>query len=116
MNNHVPALNQTYRFEDGKIIFEDGVTYSINEAVMMARDRLTDEDIQAIHLVKRIFGGEIEVPYRDRIAVTVREPVSPDVGVDCNPPVGANCNSPIRSLSDIASEFGEPPLLNGGIQ
>lgn len=55
----VKALGMSYEFRGGKMIFSDGVEYSINEAATMARDRLTDDDIRAIHLVKKLFDGEI---------------------------------------------------------
>lgn len=56
----VPALGQEYEFRDGKMIFPDGVEYSLAEALTMAKDlSLTDRDIQAIHAVKKLFDGRI---------------------------------------------------------
>lgn len=105
----VPALNQSYRFEKDRLIFEDGVSYSLNEAAMLARDastalgdhRLTDDDIQAIHLVKKMMDGEI-LGSAGAAARFVHDAKSaPD---DHSPPAP---ESPRRTLDDIAREMGE---------
>jgi hypothetical protein len=57
----VPALEQNYRyFKNRKILeFDDGTEYSLREAVLIARERPKDGDLQAIHLVKRVFDGVV---------------------------------------------------------
>lgn len=56
----VPALGQAYEFRDGKMVFPDGVSYSLSEAVAMASDlSLTERDIQVIHAVKMLWEGDI---------------------------------------------------------
>lgn len=47
---HFPNLN--------KIVFEDGVCYTMDEAVMAAKAKNAD-DLRAIHLVKAVFGGTL---------------------------------------------------------
>jgi len=56
----VPALESRYRFVNGKMVFEDGVEYTLAEALLMQADRnLNNVDMLAIHLVKKLFDGEI---------------------------------------------------------
>ena len=55
------ALRQSYTLqESGHLRFEDGVKYTIAEAIALAT--ATDLDIQAIHKVKKQFMGEIIIP------------------------------------------------------
>lgn len=63
------ALSQRYTFQGDRIIFEDGTSYGLDEAVLMSEDlKLTNIDLQAIHAVKRVFDGlvtgdrEVDIP------------------------------------------------------
>jgi hypothetical protein len=65
----VRALNQHYRLTDdatGKVVlrFDDGTEYTLEEAMLIAKGRAKEEDVRAIHLVKREFHGVLEgFPY-----------------------------------------------------
>lgn len=48
--NYFPSLDQ--------IIFEDGVCYTMREAIIVSRMK-NPVDIRAAHLCKQVFGGEI---------------------------------------------------------
>jgi hypothetical protein len=104
--NFVAALNQSYRFEGDRIVFQDGVSYTIEEAVHIARDRLDDDDIQAIHLVKKLFDGEIVVQPGETQKVVYNAKMD-DGYIDSSP-----VKKP-KSLSSLAFELGPPPILNG---
>jgi len=108
-DNFVAALNQSYRFEGDRIVFQDGVSYTIAESLHIAKDRLDDDDIQAIHLVKKLFDGEILAQPGEMQKVIYN--ASSEGAFDSN----ANA-SPVKkpkSLSSLAFELGPPPLLNG---
>jgi hypothetical protein len=103
------ALGMSYEFRDDKIIFSDGVSYTLDEAASLARDRLTDMDLQAIHLVKKMFDGEIL-----DCAGETRRLVRNGVGVTVGATVGATesvARTGDRSLDDLAAEFGPPPIM-----
>ena len=52
------ALRQSYQLlESGHLQFEDGVKYTIAEAVALTT--ASDQDIRAIHYVKKQFHGEL---------------------------------------------------------
>jgi hypothetical protein len=53
--NYFPNLNQ--------LIFEDGVCYTTEEAVIIAK--LKTEDLRAVHLIKKTFGGKVLPPHKD---------------------------------------------------
>lgn len=57
--NYVPELDQSYRFENGAMIFEDGVQYTVQEAVLLSKGNCSPLDLQAIHEIKKLFGGSI---------------------------------------------------------
>lgn len=50
-------LNLSYTYDDGFLYFDDGVRYSLKEALHLTS--AADEDIRAIHAVKRAFHGEL---------------------------------------------------------
>jgi len=56
----VEALQMTYDYRDGVLIFTDGVKYTVHEAVLLSKGKLNDHDLRALHHVKKIFDGEIE--------------------------------------------------------
>lgn len=113
-SSFVSALNQSYRFEGDRIVFQDGVSYTIDEVVHIARDasatlgnhRLDDDDIQAIHLVKKMFDGEIVVQPGETQKVVY------DASIDDNF-IDENPTRKPKSLSALSFELGPPPLLNG---
>jgi hypothetical protein len=53
------ALDQHYEFDGQKLTFEDGISYTLAEAVEVAKKARRDEDVRAVHLVKRVFDGEV---------------------------------------------------------
>jgi len=59
---YVRALNQHYRMtEDGdELVFDDGVRYTVREAMILAKGGAKDEEIRAVHAVKKIFRGVLE--------------------------------------------------------
>ena len=102
-------IDAEYEFRDGMMIFPDGVTYNLAEALVMARDRLTEVDIQAIHLVKLMFGGEItEVVdaqgYREKLTV-VDTQVSLPCPFDHSESIEDTPEEGYKSLDDLASMF-----------
>ena len=52
-------LNRYYRYLEGKLVFEDRVTYTVKEALLISRSSPRNHDCEAIHLVKAVFGGEV---------------------------------------------------------
>jgi len=52
------GLNYTYFPNLDKIMFEDGVCYTTEEAVILSKMK-SPEDIRAAHLVKSVFGGTV---------------------------------------------------------
>jgi len=48
-----------YEYRDGKLLFDDGTEYAISEALFISELGLPTEDIEAIHLLKRKFAGEL---------------------------------------------------------
>jgi len=95
---YVAALNQSYSFVKGRLVFEDGISYSIAEAIALNDPRLTPEDIQAIHLVKRIFDGEI-----------LAQPGEIHRFI-------YNAELTSKSLDELANEMGPPPFLKKEMQ
>ena len=58
----VPALQMSYDYHPrtGMIVFTDGIKYTLEEFMIMAKGRLyNDDDIRAIHEVKKMFDGEL---------------------------------------------------------
>lgn len=52
-------LNYKYDPDAGTAVFEDGVMYTAAEMVHIAKQNTTIQDENAIHLVKRVFDGEL---------------------------------------------------------
>lgn len=49
-----------YSFKKGALIFPDGVEYSLREAIEVSKaSRITQSELERLHTVKRLFGGEI---------------------------------------------------------
>jgi hypothetical protein len=59
---YVRALNLHYRFspDEQTLTFDDGVVYTLDEAMLLAKGKANDEDIAAVHLVKKAFGATLE--------------------------------------------------------
>lgn len=55
--SRVLSLHYEYFPDIDLIRFEDGVCYTMQEAIIISR--MGDEDVKAVHLVKKIFGGEL---------------------------------------------------------
>jgi hypothetical protein len=54
-------MSYDYHPETGMIVFTDGVKYTLEEFMILAKGRLSDDDaIRAIHQVKKTFDGVIE--------------------------------------------------------
>lgn len=55
-------MNTEYQYDPrtGLCMFDDGTVYTVREMVFLSRHDLTIEDREAIHRVKRIFGGELD--------------------------------------------------------
>lgn len=50
-------LELSYLYDHTRFLFEDGVDYYHYEALPLCRE--CDDDIRAIHNVKRLFGGSV---------------------------------------------------------
>lgn len=61
-DHYVNALGQSYRYspDSGRLKFDDGTVYDLFEAFALSKGACTDEDLFGIHLVKKIFDGEID--------------------------------------------------------
>ena len=55
----VKQLGLSYRFKDGLAVFEDGVSYTPHEMIVIAQKGGTDKEMQKLHEVKKLFDGEI---------------------------------------------------------
>lgn len=77
---YVRALKLHYRYDEreGILVFEDGVKYTLAEAVYLSKRRASDKEIDAIHKVKQVFGGEIICRGTARRARTVSVPIADD--------------------------------------
>jgi hypothetical protein len=53
------TLGLDYVYDRGKITFEDGVEYTIEEAMRVSIGGCEGDDLRKLHLVKKIFNGEI---------------------------------------------------------
>ena len=56
---HCQSLKYEYDQDTGVCTFEDGTVYTVEEMIFIARQRISVEDMDMIHLVKRIFDGEL---------------------------------------------------------
>jgi hypothetical protein len=102
-------IDAEYEFRDGMMVFPDGASYNLAEAVIMCRDRLTDEDIAAIHCVKLLFDGEIthvsdSDGCTDRLSVAdVRVPLP--YPFDRSESIEDTSDESCKSLDDLAKMF-----------
>jgi len=101
-DTYAPQIGQSYCFIKGKLVFEDGISYSISEALSLCDPRLTPEDIQAIHLVKKMFDGEI-----------LAQPGEAHRTIFSAVNINRDEKDQARSLDDLAMEMGPLPLLKG---
>jgi hypothetical protein len=71
----VPALDQNYRYQDNRKIleFDDGTEYTLREAAIIAKGKPNDDDLRAIHLVKRIFDGVVITEQEEKDFILFRE-------------------------------------------
>lgn len=56
------TLQYKYNSRNCIATFEDGTTYTLRELLFLAHQDLSLEDEYKLHLVKKIFGGDIELP------------------------------------------------------
>jgi hypothetical protein len=54
---HSPDLDLHYDFDGFNLRFEDGVSYTLSEAVILAKGRPTRDDVRAVHALKKAFDG-----------------------------------------------------------
>jgi len=68
------ALGLGYTLDPGGILFEDGVRYTLPEAMEVSRTASCADDVRAVHLIKKRFDGRIIVPAKPkpRRRVTLR--------------------------------------------
>jgi len=55
-------LHYSYDPREMVLIFDDGVKYTLNEALVLSRGGAKKNDLEAIHKVKAVFHGEIIDP------------------------------------------------------
>lgn len=74
MAHRSDALGLGYVLDPDGIIFDDGVRYTLPEAMEVSRTARTDDDVRAVHLVKKVFDGDIIIPDKPkpRRRVTLR--------------------------------------------
>jgi hypothetical protein len=53
-------LKYEYDQKTGECLFEDGVRYTVREMLFIAKHDLDPRDESAIHIVKKVFGGELD--------------------------------------------------------
>lgn len=55
--------NEAYSYnpETGLCTFRDGTVYTASEMIFIAKQELTDDDMDGIHLVKKTFDGELDI-------------------------------------------------------
>lgn len=56
------ALGLSYTWNGGPLVFEDGVRYTVAEAIHLSS--AGDETLRAVHLVKKMFDGQVITPRR----------------------------------------------------
>jgi hypothetical protein len=60
-HHHSPDLDLYYepkmRGKTLHLVFEDGVDYSFDEAMMIAQEQIAGDDLVALHVVKRVLDG-----------------------------------------------------------
>lgn len=54
------SLRYEYDPDGGVCRFEDGTTYTVREMIFIAKSDLSPETENAIHNVKKVFGGELD--------------------------------------------------------
>lgn len=109
----VPALGKRYEFKEDRIVFEDGVSYTLAEAMVMAKDRLDEADIQAIHLVKQMFDGTIvSTTNVDTVKRVVTETRIVQEELPLAVPQSEIRNPQPLDLDALGESFGELPILN----
>jgi hypothetical protein len=61
---YVKALGQYYIWDadNGLLCFDDGVIYTGYESILLAEGKPDDEDIRAVHAIKKIFDGQLIAP------------------------------------------------------
>ena len=69
------GLHYSYDPRDLVLVFDDGVKYTLKEAVILAKGGAKENDLRAIHKVKAVFFGEVLDPDDTGPARTTRVPV-----------------------------------------
>ena len=54
-------MKYSYDSKTGICLFEDGTVYTIEEMLFISRQKLSDADMDAIHKIKKIFAGELDI-------------------------------------------------------
>lgn len=106
---HSDKLNLDYQYYPAldQLIFEDGVCYKMREAMIVSRTK-HDSDLRAIHLVKKMFGGEV-IHHSEAEKLTMEERswfevVPPVEGVDPTP-VPVKKKAPVLDAEILTMEF-----------
>jgi len=57
----VKSVGQSYRYDarTGNVEFSDGVIYTLDETLELARKGAVGQDLKAVHEVKKAFDGEL---------------------------------------------------------
>jgi len=53
-------MTYDHKEESNVIVFSDGVRYTISECLLLSKGRPSDDDIRAVHAIKKIFDGVLE--------------------------------------------------------
>lgn len=110
-----PYPNAHYTFNGEKILFDDGTEYTLSEAFSLARDKLSSEDMQAIHLVKKRLSGLIYEVVEDGKPLPVVSVVEPEKErgesvIQQN--LFSVAENEQKSLDDLLKDEGEIQLLD----
>jgi hypothetical protein len=65
--HHSVELDLTYQVSDSPegmvLVFEDGVAYTLVDALRISHEELSPVDIRALHKIKKTFDGELQPGY-----------------------------------------------------
>jgi hypothetical protein len=101
---HSKALGLAYQYYPNldKLVFEDGVCYTTEEAFITAS--MNPETIRAAHLVKKLFGGEL---IRESVGKSIEE--QDKSWFELIPPVLDSDPSPVVRAGSVRAGFKPAP-------
>ena len=114
MRQFVKALSQHYIFDADNcvLIFDDGIRYTTDEAIIISKGVPRNADLRAIHQIKKIFDGEVvgigdESPFSGWIVPRTEPPVPRAASSSVVPVLAGKLSS--RKNRSGGSHKGSPP-------